>query len=419
MAHTFILFDKGKKDELGRLHVGFRAADWTKVWYEPDPDGNEDPDGFVGPKLYKLSSGAEQRREPMFGEVVWLPHFNIKHFASGQKREKERLHAQYLHDAWRYLSETNPDQVRQLEEELDDPKYRHWQGWFDEAKKWKSSRLRQRVKRRRSREAAAQSAGINVREVEVTSDTSDDSTYESDEDPFIRDKSTRHPPPRASTKRKAGGGGGGPPRKKSPNKSKSSPGDKSHHRSRVDDQDLPMSGGLGNMGGAGSFGEQRPHGGPLFRSTFSSRINIPGLDDGEDRSDNAALASDYSNLFDSRSPERGLPRRPASRTGGASKLSSSAQREAGQARMRDQFRQAAAAGPGAEAARALAHNAGMEEEAAVERALRESTQDAEARRNSDRTNIRIGENGPVENGPVENRPVENRPVENRPVENEG
>lgn len=384
MAHSGILFDKKKNASFGRLHVGYRASHWTKVWYQPAPEAEVDDDGTVEIGLFKLSTGGATRREPMMGEVVWLPHFELKVFKSTKNAEKERLQMQYLYDAWRYLNEPDPHQVLQLEQELDDPFNRQWQSWFEDAKKWKSSKLRRRSKRRTARTVAVRSAGIDLDNVEVNSDTSEDSAYESEEDLFVRDKEPIGPPG-STGKRKAGGNGGGPPNKKSPNKSKSSPGDKAKPRGRASDQDVPISGGLGDMRDRGGLGGEKHLGGSLFgRLSFGSRTNLPGLDNDEDN-DNASRGSRGSLTYDNRSPEP----LPARRNGSASNTSTVGQREAGQAVLRDRFKHPAAA----EAARARLHNGDLGESEAFNWAIRESSQLPENGSNGSQSNGQNGANG--------------------------
>lgn len=53
-----------------RLHVGYRAKDWSDVWLEPDLEG-QGPEGEAELMLYKLTRGEAQRREPMEGEIKW------------------------------------------------------------------------------------------------------------------------------------------------------------------------------------------------------------------------------------------------------------------------------------------------------------------------------------------------------------
>nr|POE86508.1 hypothetical protein CFP56_46692 [Quercus suber] len=57
-----------------RLLVGWRHRDWSPVWYEPASNPDEDGGAILG--LYSLAEGEAERREPMEGEVIYIPHFD-------------------------------------------------------------------------------------------------------------------------------------------------------------------------------------------------------------------------------------------------------------------------------------------------------------------------------------------------------
>jgi len=84
------------------LHVGYRDRDWSKVWFEPDLTTKNDEDE-TDLLLYRLVAGKAKKREPMSGEVRWLPHFDPASFGSTSKEEKGRLQRQFLTDGYMYL----------------------------------------------------------------------------------------------------------------------------------------------------------------------------------------------------------------------------------------------------------------------------------------------------------------------------
>ncbi|CAK3859678.1 Hypothetical predicted protein [Lecanosticta acicola] len=241
-SSTFINFKKPKARQgeyrPGRLHVGFRKRDWCPVWYEPvhemQPDGEgggvmigPDEDGTVPLALFQVAIGPQQRREPMEGEVSWLPHFALPVEESSKIRDRERLQMQFLFDAWRYLNEDNMDKVDELEHELDNEYHRRWQSWFEEAKRWKEIKQKARRKRLSRRQEVAQQSfellrqedpSIQLEEIDLNGDTSDseDSAYSSGEALFVK-------PSSAQSKRKAGASGRRPD---GPKKSKGSGGNK-------------------------------------------------------------------------------------------------------------------------------------------------------------------------------------------------
>lgn len=188
-----------------RLHVGFRARDWHDVWLQPAMDEIQtNPEGEAEIMLYSYTIGKAGTREPMEGEVKWHPLFDIRNCESDKIAERARLQKRFLADAYKYLVETDPEAVRTLEEELDQPGFSRWQTWFREAKKFKKTQMKQRDSRLRTRIQAARAGGLSQAEAqkEINSDTTD-SAYESDDDGERPDPAQMPPPRRpASQKRK-------------------------------------------------------------------------------------------------------------------------------------------------------------------------------------------------------------------------
>lgn len=173
--------------------------------------------------IFQVSSGAHRRREPMEGEVVWLPHFALPIEESSNRKERERLQMQFLYDAWRYMNEEDDDVLETLEQELENPNHRRWQSWFDEAKRLKTKKQKARRKRASHRRELVQQAlihdpTISIEDIDINGDTTadEDSAYDSDEQtPIFVSGASR-------SKRKSGPDGkAGPSSKKS---KKSGPG---------------------------------------------------------------------------------------------------------------------------------------------------------------------------------------------------
>ena len=129
----------------GRLHVGFRATDWSPVWMvlkqKRDEDGeDENADGEYEFEFYQSSTGDKVRREPMAGETIWHSHFDPKYCDSRFAAEKKKLHQRFMSDGHQYLSLNDVAQIRKWERELDNPRAARWQSWFDIAKKYQRRR---------------------------------------------------------------------------------------------------------------------------------------------------------------------------------------------------------------------------------------------------------------------------------------
>ena len=123
-----------------RLHVGYRRSDWSNVWYAPEGEPNND--GEVDFSLFKLSTGGREHREPMESEVLWHPHFDPKNFGSTKIADQLILQKRMLCDAWHYLAEKNPDKVKSMENEMGDSRDPQWRSWFEHARSYKKTKMR-------------------------------------------------------------------------------------------------------------------------------------------------------------------------------------------------------------------------------------------------------------------------------------
>lgn len=131
------------------------------------------------------------------------PFFDIKNFHEADtKAGKIRLRNQFLADAYQYLVEKDPEAIRTLEEELDQPDWPHWQAWFRKAKKFKKQQMKQTERRIKQRMDAAMAGGLSRAQAlkQVNGDTSD-SAYESDDEDEGRQQSEMPPPRRPASQR--------------------------------------------------------------------------------------------------------------------------------------------------------------------------------------------------------------------------
>jgi len=188
-----------------RLLVGYSDTDWSPVWYESDLRTKNDEDE-TEVLLYAKATGVAQKREPMPGEIQWLPHFDPASFRSKKPAERERMHKRTLTDIYEYLVETDEGKVRALEKAFVRPGDSRWQTLFAQAKKFKKIWFKRRQPRRQHRVILARAAGATDAEIEayVNSDSSD-SAYESGDE--VERRSAATAAKKTSNKRKQGGNG--------------------------------------------------------------------------------------------------------------------------------------------------------------------------------------------------------------------
>ncbi|KAK4574966.1 hypothetical protein LTR86_000816 [Recurvomyces mirabilis] len=191
----------------GRLCVGWRIADWTKIYYEPiikdnegdaiDPNDDEEPE--MG--LYSHGSGCPQKREPLDSEIFWHAHFDLANQPSKVKKHKGVLQKCFLYDAWRYCAETDLARIEEMETTFHRPLSRHWQSWFDMAKKWKKTDSKRRAANRKKKMDIVRQSDIDPKDVDINSDDSDDSGFEDDDDVPAAPVGPMGPPSRPSKDR--------------------------------------------------------------------------------------------------------------------------------------------------------------------------------------------------------------------------
>lgn len=211
-------------------------------------------------KALKFKPIGRRYRQPMMGEIMWWPHFNPVWLDAADKKTKDTKHLQVLGDVWKYLNENDREVLAELEAELDDPDSRKWHTLFEEAKKLKRQKLRERDARRarrlRQAQRDAQIAGVSVDEIDFNSDSSgEDSGFEEEElAPLrarrkrVRGASADMPPPSLPGNNRRGRGDGddssGSARKRPKPKPRSKKGKNPIGDNDQDDEQHQMSGGL-------------------------------------------------------------------------------------------------------------------------------------------------------------------------------
>jgi hypothetical protein len=164
-----------------------------EAWYRPIFE--DAPEGLtvegLAPEigLYSKSRGGTTHEDPMLGQVAWDPLFDPKSFESSKEKERTEMQKRFIYDAWRYLTANDDDDVIIIEDQLTsgDPRHR---ALAQECKAARKQRSRNAQYRRRKRVER----GLPARSIEVESDS--ESGYESEEMP---------PPPRPGSHRPNGG----------------------------------------------------------------------------------------------------------------------------------------------------------------------------------------------------------------------
>jgi hypothetical protein len=177
-----------------RIRVGRRRNNWVvEVWYEPIFE--EVPEGLtaegLAPEigLYSKSRGDSTHEDPMLGQVAWEPLFDLNSFESSNAKEKKEMQKKFLYNAWRYLTANDADDIIIIEDQLTsgDPRHRAL------AQECKAAR-KQRSRNAQYRRCKRVERGLPARSIEVDSES--ESGYESEEMP---------PPPRPGSHRPNGG----------------------------------------------------------------------------------------------------------------------------------------------------------------------------------------------------------------------
>lgn len=130
----------------GRLHVGYRANGWYKVYYERDEDEDEE-EGT--PMKFKFTTLTRGDTTPLHAEICWLPWFNWAYCEAQGKPTQCHLQTKTLVQAWKYCAEENEAIVRRMEAEYEraNGKCPRFMMWFEGAKKWKAKKFKARKRR--------------------------------------------------------------------------------------------------------------------------------------------------------------------------------------------------------------------------------------------------------------------------------
>ncbi|KAK5726789.1 hypothetical protein LTR15_002678 [Elasticomyces elasticus] len=247
---------RGPNAPRGRLFVGRRKTDWSKVYYEPistaegDEAHMEDNEGAADIALFRYEHGEAGYREPMHGEVYWEPHYDPKTFLADGKKEKDLMMKRFVHDCYIYCAERDPVRSKTIEDRFlqQDTRNMRWVTWLEMAMAWKKKDLGVRGRRRGNREETVRAAGINPRDLapaELNSDTSDsdDEGYGDDGQEGLGRRGSMGPPP--TPKRKGSGSGTNGQKAKRSKNGTNGAGSPTPDRSRQSSA-LFMSGGLGS-----------------------------------------------------------------------------------------------------------------------------------------------------------------------------
>lgn len=149
---------------------------------EDSGDYKEVEDGGSPVLLFRSPRGSAGSDEPSEGEVAWHPYFDPSNCESKKKPEWVPMHKKLLADCHEYLREKDPEQVKQMDVDLDQPSWPKWNTLFKLMKKLKKEQMRRRQSTRKRRTAVARQGGVLDQDIDINSDTSEDSAYESQEE---------------------------------------------------------------------------------------------------------------------------------------------------------------------------------------------------------------------------------------------
>lgn len=192
------------------MYVGYRMRDWRIVSYQPENgEVDVDADGTV-PSLYFTAPGDEEERPPMENEIMFFPHFALENCGSKSKKERQRLQMQFMASAHAYLALEfdSIEALKEYEKTVEDLKWRRWQSWLDEHKKWKRRTVKDKISRRERKAKLVremQQAGVPEEEI--------DRSLESDDSGCEMDGRELHMYPKRAKKRSSMG----PPKRPNPN----------------------------------------------------------------------------------------------------------------------------------------------------------------------------------------------------------
>jgi hypothetical protein len=193
----------------GRLVVGLWKEEWIKVFYDPHepPEDLTTPNLAPGILLYSHSRGEATDDEPMHGQTAWDPTFNHEYIASSKSAEKLLLQRKLLYDAWRYLMAKEPAQIATIKKQLQGS---HRQNMLlkelDKARRARTNLIKQKNQRKAKR-ARLSDPNIPAKSIEDSDESDEDSGFDDDDEDDDDDSEDRRrmPPPNHTAPRRPSG----------------------------------------------------------------------------------------------------------------------------------------------------------------------------------------------------------------------
>ena len=113
------------------LFVGLHWGNFNKLYFKHTDD---EPDRHKGPELLLYESPTaehESLKNPMPGQVLWLPYYNPDAFPSRKPAERSLLQRWFIYRAWEYLK---VEELSEIEEnQFADGNDHRWNSWVEEA----------------------------------------------------------------------------------------------------------------------------------------------------------------------------------------------------------------------------------------------------------------------------------------------
>ena len=149
----------------GDLFVGIHGVNFTRVYYKPrttvtdneDAADNEEaggnskgPDDRKAPDclLFEKPRAKPSLKNPIAGEVFWLPHFDPTKFIADTKPEKVHLQRWFLFRCWDYLHAKDQVGVQEsvAANQFAGRNDRRWDTREQDAKKWRRKKSRGEIR---------------------------------------------------------------------------------------------------------------------------------------------------------------------------------------------------------------------------------------------------------------------------------
>ena len=131
----------------GRLFVGWRKSDWSKCYYDPAIDldrGEISIEKAPDLLLYDTPKAKESVRNPIVGEINWLPHFDYRNFEANDMRSRQHMQRWFLYRAWQHLkvkdAATLVEAIR--ENQFATGTMPRWESWVKFGNQWRGRNQR-------------------------------------------------------------------------------------------------------------------------------------------------------------------------------------------------------------------------------------------------------------------------------------